>query len=639
MSPESHDPSPKPGLTARAAASASVAEWLAWLERSQGARIDLGLDRVRCVVERLGLTSDALRARPRPLRVVTVAGTNGKGTVVHAVDAIVRATTTLTVGRYTSPHLFDFRERIVIDGRPVADSALVEAFERVAGAAGLSGPVSDGGAPGCASGDLAPVPLTYFEFTTLAMMVCFARADVDVAVLEVGLGGRLDAVNVWDADVTAVTSIARDHEAFLGSSLDAIAREKAGIARAGVPCWVGALDVPAALYDALNAHRARVRAASSFGWSVETRSGGVSSVTWWWRPQALPGDDPDDRGARQAADAATSGAPPVEIALAIDDAPLARDALDRRDPPGRTVGEVFRAAVDGAVDGARGRNLAVAVGIVHDLFAVLGTAPSGRTASHRWFVPVSALCVRPPGRFEVREVVFTAGAAPRRDARPDAQARRDPSPSKRVSAVAGPSDAGLSASVDSATRAPTVAQRRRLIVDVAHNPAAVAELLAILEREDVTPADVVFGAMADKDIGTMLRICARQTRLAQARWWLGAPAQPRAAPVARLVAEAQAAGLARVQALPALAAWPSAIVAASAAWDPAVGVVVTASPRAPHAAGFDRAGDAGRVSLPGVADERPSAGDPACETGPILVFGSFHTVAEALSVVSAEASS
>lgn len=185
-----------------------LAGWLAHLEGLHPREIELGLDRVRAVFEALG--------RPRPARrVITVAGTNGKGSSVAFLEAILAAAGR-RVGSYTSPHLWRYNERVRLAQRPVDDAALCRAFARVEQARG-------------------DISLSYFEFGTLAALDLFARADLEVAVLEVGLGGRLDAVNVVDADIALITAIDLDHTDWLGPDRDSIAREKAGISRATRP--------------------------------------------------------------------------------------------------------------------------------------------------------------------------------------------------------------------------------------------------------------------------------------------------------------------------------------------------------------------------------------------------------------------
>lgn len=198
----------------------SLADWLAWQETLHPKSIDLGLDRIRDVYARMGLS------RPAPV-VITVGGTNGKGSCVACLDAMLRAAG-YRVGAYTSPHLLEYNERITLDGRRVADEELVGAFDRVDRA-------------------LDGVTLTYFEFGTLAAFDLMERAGMDVAVLEVGLGGRLDAVNIIDADCVLITTIGLDHMDWLGPNRESIAREKAGIMREGRPAVCGDRDPPHSL--------------------------------------------------------------------------------------------------------------------------------------------------------------------------------------------------------------------------------------------------------------------------------------------------------------------------------------------------------------------------------------------------------
>lgn len=180
--------------------------WLAWQETLHPQAIDLGLERVRTVAERLGLL------RPG-CPVITVGGTNGKGSCVAYLEAVLAAAG-YRVGVYTSPHLLRYNERVRIAGAEAEDAALVDAFARI----------------DAARGDLS---LTYFEFGTLAAFDLFGRAGCDCWILEVGLGGRLDAVNILDADVAVLTSVGLDHTDWLGTDREAIGAEKAGIFRAG----------------------------------------------------------------------------------------------------------------------------------------------------------------------------------------------------------------------------------------------------------------------------------------------------------------------------------------------------------------------------------------------------------------------
>ena len=180
------------------------------------------LDRVRSVLQRMR------RERPR-YTVITVAGTNGKGSAVALLGSILQAAG-YRVGTYSSPHLLKYNERIVINGTEATDDQLVKAFHKIDE---LRGDTS----------------LTYFEFGTLAAIEIFADADLDVAVMEVGLGGRLDAVNVLDSDVALVTTVDIDHVEWLGINRGDIAREKAGIFRAGRPAIYGDADPPGTLIE------------------------------------------------------------------------------------------------------------------------------------------------------------------------------------------------------------------------------------------------------------------------------------------------------------------------------------------------------------------------------------------------------
>ena len=200
----------------------TLADWLDHQQRVHPRAIALGLDRVRAVWTRLGAPA------PAPT-VITVAGTNGKGSTVAFLEAMLRAGGR-RVGAYTSPHLLRYNERVRVDGRDAADARLVEAFARIE----------------AARGDVA---LTYFEYGTLAALLIFAGAGLDVALLEVGLGGRLDAVNLIDADAAIVTTVDLDHQDWLGNDRDSIGREKAGVFRRGRAAIVGERDPPQALLD------------------------------------------------------------------------------------------------------------------------------------------------------------------------------------------------------------------------------------------------------------------------------------------------------------------------------------------------------------------------------------------------------
>ena len=198
-------------------------EWLRHAARLHPSEIDLGLERIAEVIGRLNLT-------PPPGRVVTVAGTNGKGSTAALIDAALRVRGGLRTALYLSPYLQDFGERVQIGGAQAEPSSLSREFERVEAARG-------------------DIRLTEFEFVTLAAFSLFSREGCDAWVLEVGLGGRLDAVNAIDPDVSVITRIAMDHEDWLGDTLDSVAAEKAGILRAGRPAFYGAGIAPAPIAD------------------------------------------------------------------------------------------------------------------------------------------------------------------------------------------------------------------------------------------------------------------------------------------------------------------------------------------------------------------------------------------------------
>jgi dihydrofolate synthase/folylpolyglutamate synthase len=209
-------------------------DWLDYQQRIHPRSVELGLDRVGEVWRRLGAP------RPAPV-VITVGGTNGKGSTVAFLEAMLRAAGH-RVGAYTSPHLLRYNERVRVAGQDAADAAFVQAFERIETARG-------------------EIALTYFEFGTLAALLIFADAALDVALLEVGLGGRLDAVNILDADAAIVTTVDFDHQDWLGHDRDSIGREKAGIFRAGRPAIVGEPEPPRGLLDSASRIGAELRIA------------------------------------------------------------------------------------------------------------------------------------------------------------------------------------------------------------------------------------------------------------------------------------------------------------------------------------------------------------------------------------------
>jgi len=229
---------------------ATLQDWLSWQETLHPAVIDLGLERV-------GRVADRLQCRNPAQLVISVAGTNGKGSSVAMLQAIL-SRAGYRVGCYTSPHLLRYNERLSLCGEDVTDQALCDAFARIDRARGED-------------------TLTYFEFGTLAALDIMSREALDVAVLEVGLGGRLDAVNIVDADAALITSIAIDHTEWLGADRESIAREKAGIMRAARPVVCGDTDPPHSLRAAADSVGAVLRVLGQDFSIVETAGG------WHWQ--------------------------------------------------------------------------------------------------------------------------------------------------------------------------------------------------------------------------------------------------------------------------------------------------------------------------------------------------------------------
>ena len=211
----------------------SLDEWLAYISAQHPSTIALGLERVREVAVRMQLLDGAMPV------VVTVGGTNGKGSTCAYLERILLESG-YRVGLYTSPHLTRYNERVRIGGEDADDATLVAAFEKVEAARGAT-------------------QLTYFEFGTLAALQAFRDANLEALILEVGLGGRLDAVNIVDADCSIVASVDLDHQAFLGNDRETIGYEKAGIFRAGRPAIFGDTDPPKTLVDHAQSIGARLQ--------------------------------------------------------------------------------------------------------------------------------------------------------------------------------------------------------------------------------------------------------------------------------------------------------------------------------------------------------------------------------------------
>ena len=200
----------------------SLSDWLKWQNSFHHQEIDLGLDRVQIVYQKL--FSD----RP-PFKIITIAGTNGKGSTAAFIEGIYLQTP-FKVGVFSSPHILEYNERFRIDGINVDNQIIVSAFEEI-------------------ESERDNVSLTYFEFSTLAALVIFRNLQIDIAILEVGLGGRLDSVNVTSPDLTIITSIDIDHSEYLGNTREKIAIEKAGIMREGIVCICGDQNSPKSLHS------------------------------------------------------------------------------------------------------------------------------------------------------------------------------------------------------------------------------------------------------------------------------------------------------------------------------------------------------------------------------------------------------
>lgn len=233
----------------------TLTEWLAWMESCHPSEIELGLERIKTVANSLAIDLSASK-------VVTIAGTNGKGSTVSYLDSIYRKAG-YSVGCFTSPHFLHYNERVKIDGVNASDSLLCSAFARIDQARGQ-------------------IPLTYFEFGTLAALLIFSDLKPDLVLLEVGLGGRLDAVNIIDADVAVVTTVALDHIDWLGDNREDIGREKAGIFRSSRPAVCGDLNPPLSVSSVANELDAQLfQSGKEFSYTQEMDSWswqGLSSV-------------------------------------------------------------------------------------------------------------------------------------------------------------------------------------------------------------------------------------------------------------------------------------------------------------------------------------------------------------------------
>jgi dihydrofolate synthase/folylpolyglutamate synthase len=372
----------------------SLADWLAYLETLHPKAIALGLDRVRDVLARL----DVAIGCP----VITVGGTNGKGSTCAMLESIYRCAG-FAAGLYSSPHLLRYNERVRLRGAEVDDAALVQSFNAVEDAR-------------------RDVPLTYFEFGTLSALWLFSRARLDVLVLEVGLGGRLDAVNVIDADVSAVTSVDIDHVEYLGATREDIGREKAGIFRSGRPALCGDRRPPATVEAVARAVGARLLQIGRDYDFVDERTQWRFRGPRGWR-YGLP--VPALRGAYQLANASTALA---AIDLLFDRLPVnaqaVREGLLGVLLPGRFQVLAGRPTVvlDVAHNPQAARALADALGAMGfhpQTFAVCamladkdvrGVVEALRPRVDRWFV-AGLPGARGGGPDRLRDTLLAAGAS------------------------------------------------------------------------------------------------------------------------------------------------------------------------------------------------------------------------------------
>ncbi|MGI2175419.1 bifunctional tetrahydrofolate synthase/dihydrofolate synthase [Shewanella ulleungensis] len=240
----------------------SLDQWLEYLLAIHPSEIDMGLTRVKEVAKRLSLLALA------PTKVITVAGTNGKGTSCAMLESILRQSD-LTVGVYSSPHLMRYNERVRINQQDASDESLIEAFCAIEAAR-------------------AEISLTFFEYATLAGLYLFKAANVDVAILEVGLGGRLDATNIIDSTAVILTSIDLDHQEYLGDTRELIGLEKAGVFRPNCTAVVGEPDLPQSVNDYANELQTNLfRVGVEFEYQVSS----TNSATWHFKSKQHSYDD------------------------------------------------------------------------------------------------------------------------------------------------------------------------------------------------------------------------------------------------------------------------------------------------------------------------------------------------------------
>ena len=328
---------------------ATLEQWLAHIEQQHPQPIAMGLERVREVAARMRL------ARPGK-HCIVVGGTNGKGSTVAFIEAIARAAG-WKVGAYTSPHLLAYNERVRIDGADIDDATLVAGFNAVEDA----------------RGDTA---LTYFEYGTLCALWVFQQAGLDLAVLEVGLGGRLDAVNIVDADVSVITTVDIDHADWLGGDRETIGMEKAGIIRGWKPVILGEIDPPSSVL-----RRAYVLGANAIRFGSDFFAEPIDAGRWRWRDVSLRLELPQPAlwAPVQRDNAATAIA-----ALRALDRAVPRAAWARGIAEARVAGRLQRFERDGV-------EVLVDVGHNPQAAAVLAAALQARPAAGRTLAVYAAL--------------------------------------------------------------------------------------------------------------------------------------------------------------------------------------------------------------------------------------------------------
>ncbi|MBB4727037.1 bifunctional tetrahydrofolate synthase/dihydrofolate synthase [Xanthomonas arboricola] len=296
---------------------ATLSDWLAYIEQQHPQNIAMGLERVREVAVRLQIEAPARH-------VIVVGGTNGKGSTVAFIEAIAQAAG-WKVGSYTSPHLLRYNERVRIDGNEAGDAQLVDAFAAVEAARGQTA-------------------LTYFEYGTLAALWLLQRSGLDLAVLEIGLGGRLDAVNIIDSDVAVITTVDIDHTDWLGEDREAIGTEKAGIIRAWKPVVLGEIDPPSSvLRRAYQLGANAIRAGSDYFFEpIEAQH--PDAPQWRWRDVAVTLELPMPalQAPVQLANAAAAIAALQALPVELPDAAWAQGIANAR-----VAGRLQRSDIDG----------------------------------------------------------------------------------------------------------------------------------------------------------------------------------------------------------------------------------------------------------------------------------------------------